>query len=150
MRLTQWTDYSLRVLMYCAATQQRAQAATVAEIAESHGISRHHLTKVVMALAAQGWIVTLRGRGGGLRLVRPAEQIVLGEVVRQTERDFDMVECFDKARNTCRIDGLCGLKGALKRATDSYLATLDGVTLADLVPAPGATIPLSWPTPTAR
>lgn len=150
MRLTQWTDYSLRVLMYCAATQERAQAATVAEIAEAHGISRHHLTKVVMALAAQGWIVTLRGRGGGLRLARPAVQIVLGEVVRQTESDFDMVECFDSARNTCRIDGLCGLKGVLRRATDNYLATLDGVTLADLVPATGEAVPLPWPAPAAR
>jgi DNA-binding transcriptional MocR family regulator len=74
MRLTQWTDYSLRVLMYCAATQGRDALPTVSEIAQAHGISRSHLTKIVMTLAAQGWLETSRGRGGGLRLLRPADR----------------------------------------------------------------------------
>ncbi|WP_439517533.1 Rrf2 family transcriptional regulator [Hydrogenophaga sp.] len=139
MRLTQWTDYSLRVLMYCAASEQREQPATVGEIAEAHGISRSHLTKIVMTLSGQGLLETTRGRGGGLRLLKPANTIVLGEVVRQSESDFTLVECFDAEHNTCRLDGHCRLKSALREAMDRYLEVLDGVTLADLVaPAPGA------------
>ena len=133
MRLTQWTDYTLRVLMYCAASDGRAQPVTVTEIAAAHGISRSHLTKIVMALAAQGWLETTRGRGGGLRLMKPAAQIGLGDVVRLTETDFTLVECFDNDHNTCRLAGYCRLKGALQQAMDSYLAVLDGLTLADLL-----------------
>ncbi|RYF25465.1 MAG: Rrf2 family transcriptional regulator [Comamonadaceae bacterium] len=133
MRLTQWTDYTLRVLMYCAATHGRVQPVTITEIAEQHGISRSHLTKVVQELAALGLLETMRGRGGGMRLMRPASEINLGTVVRATETDFDMVECFDETTNLCRIDGHCHLKGMLAQATQSYLAVLDGVTLADLV-----------------
>ena len=136
MHLTHWTDYSLRVLMYCAVHAGRQQPVTITEIAEAHGISRSHLTKIVVALSAQGWLETTRGRGGGLRLLRPAAEVRLGDVVRQTETDFNLVECFDPERNTCRIDGHCRLKGVLHSALDSYLAVLDGVTLADLV-APG-------------
>lgn len=139
MRLTQWTDYSVRVLMYCAATQQRPAPPTISEIALAHGISRSHLTKIAMTLAAAGWLETTRGRGGGLRLLKPADQIVLGAVVRQTETDFNMVECFDSSLNTCRLDGLCQLKHTLKEAMNQYLAVLDGVTLADLV-TPGQTL----------
>jgi Rrf2 family nitric oxide-sensitive transcriptional repressor len=133
MRLTQWSDYSLRVLMYCAACAQREQPATISEIAEAHGISRSHLTKIVMTLSGLGWLETTRGRGGGLRLLKPAHEIVLGEVIRQTETDFTLVECFDNEHNTCRLNGYCQLKGALQQAMDSYLAVLDGVTLADLI-----------------
>ncbi|MEJ5897512.1 Rrf2 family transcriptional regulator [Aquabacterium sp. G14] len=141
MRLTQWTDYSLRVLMYCAATENRPTPPTISEIAQEHGISRSHLTKIAMTLAANGWLETTRGRGGGLRLLKPANQIVLGTVVRQTETDFNLVECFDAKVNTCRLDGLCLLKRTLKDAMAQYLAVLDGVTLADLV-APVAHLPL--------
>ncbi|MDO9149486.1 MAG: Rrf2 family transcriptional regulator [Hydrogenophaga sp.] len=133
MRLTHWSDYSLRVLMYCAACAQRAKPATISEIAEAHGISRSHLTKIVMTLSSMGLLETTRGRGGGLRLLRPAQAIVLGDVIRQTETDFTLVECFDNEHNTCRLDGYCRLKGALQQAMDSYLAVLDGVTLADLI-----------------
>lgn len=133
MRLTNWTDYSLRVLMYCAACAQREQPATISEIAEAHGISRSHLTKIVMTLAGMGLLETTRGRGGGLRLLKPAKDIVLGDVVRQTETDFTLVECFDAEHNNCRLDGYCRLKGALQQAMASYLQVLDGVTLADLV-----------------
>lgn len=133
MRLTQWTDYSLRVLMYSAACQGREQAVTIREIAGAHDISYSHVSKVVMTLAALGYLETTRGRSGGLRLLRPATEIVIGEVVRHTEADFALVECFDCRLNTCRLDGRCRLKGVLQCATASFMEALDGVTLADLV-----------------
>jgi Rrf2 family transcriptional regulator, nitric oxide-sensitive transcriptional repressor len=133
MRLTNWSDYSLRVLMFCAACAQREHPATISEIAEAHGISRSHLTKIVMTLSGMGLLETTRGRGGGLRLLKPAKDIVLGAVIRQTETDFTLVECFDNEHNTCLLNGHCRLKGVFKQAMDAYLAVLDGVTLADLV-----------------
>ena len=136
MRLTHWTDYTLRVLMYCAACEGRATPVTISEIALAHDISRSHLTKIVMDLSASGFLATTRGRGGGLRLLRPAAEIVLGDVVRLTESDFTMVECFDPAANQCRLSAHCGLKGVLYAALKAYLDVLDGVTLADLL-APG-------------
>lgn len=137
MRLTQWTDYTLRVLMYCAASLERAEPVTITEIAEAHGISRSHLTKIVQELAACGWLETTRGRGGGMRLLVSAKDICLGEVVRATETDFAMVECFDPSLNQCRLSQHCKLKSVLNQATQSYLAVLDRITLADLV-APAA------------
>lgn len=140
MRLTQWTDYSLRVLMYCAACEGRAQPPTVSEIAEAHGISRSHLTKIVMILAGHGWLATTRGRGGGLRLMADPRRLTLGQVIRETEPDLNLVECFDVASNTCRLDGYCRLKGALGQAMGAFLTALDGVTLADLL-TPGTRTP---------
>ncbi|MFN4121473.1 RrF2 family transcriptional regulator [Acidovorax sp.] len=134
MRLTQWTDYTLRVLMYCAATEGRAKPVTISEVAEGYGISRSHLMKIVQQLAAQGLLETTRGRGGGMRLMRPAASINVGEVVRATETDFHLVECFDPATDACRLSSHCRLKGVLSQAMDAYLAVLDGVTLAELVP----------------
>jgi Rrf2 family transcriptional regulator, nitric oxide-sensitive transcriptional repressor len=133
MRLTSWTDYTLRVLMYCAASEGRAAPVTIGEIALAHAISRSHLTKIVMDLSSQGLLETTRGRGGGLRLLKPAREIVLGDVVRSTESDFTMVECFDPGTNQCRLDTHCGLKGVLHTALQAYLRVLDGVTLADLL-----------------
>jgi Rrf2 family transcriptional regulator, nitric oxide-sensitive transcriptional repressor len=133
MRLTQWTDYTLRVLMYCAASQDREQPVTITEIAESYDISRSHLTKIVQELAAGGWLETTRGRGGGMRLIKPAKDINLGAVVRATETDFTIVECFDPELNQCRLSQHCGLKGVLHQAMQSYFSVLDRVTLADLV-----------------
>ena len=133
MRLTQWTDYTLRVLMYCAATEGRTQPVTITEVAEGYGISRSHLMKIVQQLSAQGLLETTRGRGGGMRLMRPAADINVGVVVRATETDFNLVECFDPATDQCRLSGHCRLKGVLGQAMDAYLAVLDGVTLADLV-----------------
>lgn len=133
MRLTQWTDYSLRVLMYCAACRDRPKPPTVAEIAQAHGISRSHLMKIVMAMASYGWLETTRGRGGGLRLLKPAEALRLGEVVRRTETDLNLVECFDKRANSCKLDGHCRLKGVFRQAVDGFLETLDTYTLADLM-----------------
>jgi len=141
MKLTSWTDYSLRVLMYCAASEGRAQPVTITEIAAAHDISRSHLTKIVVELSNQGLLETTRGRGGGLRLLKPAKDIVLGAVVRQTESDFTMVECFDPASNTCRMARQCRLTSVLGQALQSYLKVLDGVTLADLVPTSAEGLP---------
>ena len=134
MRLTQWTDYTLRVLMYCAATEGRVQPVTITEVAQGYGISRSHLMKIVQELSASGLLETTRGRGGGIRLKQPASSINIGAVVRATETDFNLVECFDPSTNQCRLSVDCGLKGVLWRAMQAYLAVLDGVTLADLLP----------------
>lgn len=145
MHLTQWTDYTLRVLMYCAASQTREQPVTITEIAEGYGISRSHLTKIVQELAAQGLLDTTRGRGGGMRLSKPAAEINLGAVVRATETDFTLVECFDPVLNQCRLSQHCRLKGVLGQALESYFAVLDGVTLADLVATRPGTAALPTP-----
>lgn len=133
MRLTQWTDYALRLLMYCAVHQQRERPITISEVAQVHNISRSHLTKIVQDLAGRGLLETTRGRGGGMRLLRPAQEVSLGAVVRATETDFDMVECFNPATNACYLSSNCHLKSVLSQATQAFLRTLDGVTLADLV-----------------
>ena len=146
MRLIQWTDYTLRVLMYCAACQHREQPVTITEIAQNYGISRSHLTKIVQELAAQKLLETTRGRGGGMRLKKPAHEIHLGDVVRATESDFTMVECFDPANNQCRLSLHCGLKGVLSQAMQAYFLVLDKVTLADLV----APRPVSVTSPPSR
>jgi Rrf2 family nitric oxide-sensitive transcriptional repressor len=136
MRLTKWTDYTLRVLMHCAATRHRETPVTIQEIAQRHDISRSHLMKIVMTLSSQGWIESIRGRGGGIRLLVPAEQLIIGDVLRKTETDFNLVECFDREENTCRLDGRCHLKTVLEQAMASYMQVLDNVSLADLLPKP--------------
>lgn len=135
MRLTKWTDYTLRVLLHCASLRSREKPTTIAEIAERHQVSRSHLMKIVMMLSSLGWIESSRGRSGGIRLSVDPSQISIGDVVRQTETDFDIVECFDDASNSCRLNGRCKLKTVLKRASDSFLNELDQVTLADMLPA---------------
>lgn len=141
MRLTQWTDYTLRVLMYCAACEGREQPVTITEIAEAYDISRSHLTKIVQELAARKLLETTRGRGGGLRLHRPAQDINVGAVVRATETDFNLVECFDPATNHCRLSPQCGLQAVLAQAMDCFFQVLDQVTLADLMVRSSATVP---------
>lgn len=132
MRLMLWTDYSLRVLMYCAHAQGRNAPVTISEIAQAHNISRNHLTKVVATLSGLDLLKTTRGRGGGLQLLRPAREIVIGDVVRKTENDLALVECFGE-HNSCRLDHGCRLKAVLSRALKKFMAELDGVTLADVV-----------------
>lgn len=127
MQLTLYTDYSLRVLLYLGLNPERI--ATITEIADSYGISRNHLVKVVHNLANQGFIHTARGRGGGLTLARAPRKINIGDVVRHTEVSFDLVECFDKANNTCPIAAACILKSALYEAQRAFMAVLDGYTL---------------------
>ena len=135
MRLTYLTDYSLRVLMYVSAVPQRL--VTIQEIAQGYGISENHLMKVVHGLAQHGFIETVRGRGGGLRLARPASDITVGAVVRAVEDDFALVECF-RTDNTCRITPVCRLRGALQDALSAYFDVLDNRTLAELVAKPKA------------
>jgi len=145
MRLTQWTDFTLRVLMYCAACEGREQPVTISEVADSYGISRSHLTKIVQELSALGLLETTRGRGGGMRLMKPAQDINVGAVVRTTETDFTVVECFDPENNQCRLSSHCRLQSVLGQAMKSFFAVLDNLTLADLMlPAPSA--PQTTPT----
>ena len=132
MRLTDYTDYALRVLMFCAAHPERP--VTIAELAERHGISKNHLMKVVNDLARQGFLQTTRGRGGGLRLLKAAQDIRIGDVVRASETDFRMVECFDASTNTCTLTPHCQLKGVIQSAQKSFMAELDRATLADVMP----------------
>lgn len=131
MRLTAYTDYTLRTLIYLG--MQRDQLATIQDIAERHGISKNHLMKVVHQLGLSGVVETVRGRNGGLRLKREPADINIGAVVRHSENDFYMAECFDPANNSCCLAPSCTLKGVLGAATAAYLKVLDGVTLADLI-----------------
>lgn len=130
MRLTSYTDYSLRVLIYLALAGQRR--CRIGEIARRYRVSENHLVKVVHGLARGGFIASHRGRGGGLELARPPEAIGLGEVVRYCEGPIEPVECMTSG-GTCLIVGACGLADALREACDSFLATLDRYTLADVV-----------------
>ncbi len=132
MRLSEYTDYTLRVLMYCAAHRDRL--VTIGELAEQHRLSKNHLMKVVNDLARQGLLETTRGRGGGLRLLAEPETIRIGDVVRATETDFRLVECFDPATNTCTLTPRCRLKHLFNEALADYFRALDGATLADLMP----------------
>jgi Rrf2 family transcriptional regulator, nitric oxide-sensitive transcriptional repressor len=131
MRLTVYTDYALRMLMYLALKED--QLATIAEIAESYDISKNHLMKVAHQLGVAGYVETVRGRGGGLRLAKPIQAIVLGEVVRYTEPDMAIVPCFEPVNAPCAIQPCCVLKRALKKARDAFVEVLDGYTLSDLV-----------------
>lgn len=129
MRLTLHSDYSLRVLMYLAAFPDRL--ATAEQIATAYGISHHHITKVVQRLSRLGFVKTLRGRNGGIRLALPLEKVSVGAVVRATEEDFDLVECF-QSKTTCCITPVCRLQDALRDALDAYLDVLDGWKLSEL------------------
>jgi Rrf2 family nitric oxide-sensitive transcriptional repressor len=107
--------------------------ATIAEIAKAYGISKNHLMKVVYQLGLAGYVETVRGKGGGMRLARPPQDIVLGEVVRHTEPDMALVPCFAPVDASCVIFSSCALRGVLSGARDAFLSVLDGCTLADLV-----------------
>ena len=135
MKLTLYTDYSLRVLIYLA-TKKDGELANIKEIAEAYSISKNHLMKVTHELGKMELIETVRGRNGGIRLGEKPENINIGSVVRKTEEDFHLVECFDPERNQCVITPVCGLKHALEKALDAYLTVLDGYTLDDLVRNP--------------
>ena len=130
MRLTFYSDYSLRLLMYAALKGQ--ELVTIQEVADVYGISKNHLMKVVFDLGRKGYLETVRGRGGGFRLARAPDKIGLGEVVRETEEDLTMVECLDPKYNKCVITGPCRLRGVLSKALKAYFAALDEYTLADL------------------
>lgn len=133
MRLTTFSDYSLRVLMYLALQEERL--ATIQEIASAYGISESHLMKVVHQLALNGLVETVRGKGGGMRLARDPADVRLGEVVRQAEGPTPIVECLSD-EPSCSIAPVCKLAGVLVRAFDALYAELDRYTLADLVKRP--------------
>ncbi len=130
MRLTRYTDYALRTLMFLGLADGRLSS--IRDIAERYGISENHLMKVVHRLGLLGYVETIRGRNGGLRLARPPGEIRLGDVVRQTEEDLALVECFGPAI-ACRITESCRLRGILDEALSAFLAVLDRYTLQDLL-----------------
>jgi len=132
MRLTGMTDYALRLLIYLG--QHPDKLCTIAEVAKVYGISEAHLMKVTHRLGMHGWIETVRGRGGGMRLGLMPAQIGVGAVVRDMEADFQLVECFAPA-SACVLTGHCALADALRGALDSFLKHLDAFTLADLLPS---------------
>lgn len=136
MKLTLYTDYSLRVLIYLA-SRKKDDLANIKEIAESYKISKNHLMKVTHELGKMGVIETIRGRNGGIRLAKSPGDINIGNLVRKTEEDFHLVECFSSENNTCIITPVCGLKHVLAKALDAYLNVLDQYTLKDLVQSPG-------------
>lgn len=130
MRLTAYTDYSLRVLIRLALRPE--QLVTISEIAHAYGISEHHLMKVVHQLGLAGYIETVRGHGGGMRLAKKPTEIVIGDVVRRTEPDLGLVDCF-RAPHSCAIEPACALSSILGEALEAFLTVLDRHTLADLV-----------------
>jgi Rrf2 family transcriptional regulator, nitric oxide-sensitive transcriptional repressor len=134
MRLTLYSDYALRVLMYAATFSNRL--VSTGEISDAWGISPNHLAKVVNKLGRSGYLSIRRGRNGGFKLARKPEEISVGAVVRATEADFRLVECFDMTTNTCCIAPVCGLNGALRDAEKAFMTVLDARTLADIMGGP--------------
>lgn len=131
VQLTQFSDYSLRVLIYLAT--HPVTLVSVEEVSRAYGISRHHLVKVVQGLVELGLVESSRGRGGGMRLAVDPGEIRLGWLIRQTEPHLNLVECFDRERNTCPIAPACGLKGPLQRAQQAFIAVLDEYHLGQVV-----------------
>ena len=130
MRLTNYSDYSIRVLIYLA-TQNKETLTNIKEISEIYHISKNHLMKIVYNLGKMGYIETIRGRNGGFRLAKDPADINIGELVRQTEEDFQIVECM-KDHNNCVISPVCSLKFILNDALDAFIKVLDQYTLADI------------------
>jgi Rrf2 family nitric oxide-sensitive transcriptional repressor len=131
MRLTIYTDYSLRTLIYLGVKADRL--IPVGEIAKAYGISKNHLLKVANHLAAGGYVEAVRGSGGGIRLAREPADINIGQVVRYTETDMALVECFCPGENGCRIETACLLRSVLRNALRAFLGVLDRYTLSDLM-----------------
>lgn len=144
MRLTLYTDYALRLLIYLA-SMDATDRTTIAEVAETYDIAKNHLTKVAHELSGAGLIKTTRGKGGGLSLGRPPETVCLGEVVRFTEPDMALVPCMEPICDACAILPACELRGALQEAQAAFLAVLDRYTLADLVAHRRELHALLWP-----
>lgn len=131
MRLTTYTDYALRVLMFVAVKQEGL--ATITEISKAYDVSRNHLMKVVHELGVGGYLETIRGKNGGLRLARPADEINIGRIVRECEQNTVLVECFQEDGGDCRITGVCMLRKVLRDALNAFFAELDRYTLEDLI-----------------
>ena len=131
MHLTQFSDYALRVVLYLGCYPEKL--VSVDEISRAHGISKHHLVKVVQTLTDLGVVAAQRGRGGGMRLAKRPSEINVGWLIRRTEPHFHLVECFDPAANRCPIAPACGLKGALHRAQQAFLGVLNEYSLDQLL-----------------
>lgn len=140
MQLTQFSDYSLRLVLYLATHPDRP--ISIQEVSRAYGISQHHLVKVAQRLIENGFVTSLRGRRGGLRLRRPPGDLNVGRLVRVTEPHFNLVECFDADTNTCPITRACGLKGVLEEAQRAFFQVLDAYTVADFLPRAPALIRL--------
>jgi Rrf2 family nitric oxide-sensitive transcriptional repressor len=136
MRLTLYTDYTLRVMIYLTLRYEDGGVATIAEMAEAYDISRNHLMKIVNELAQSGFIETTRGRAGGARLARAPNRISVGAVVRMAEKDFAVVQCHDVAiEPDCAVFQACNLKRGMSRALDAFMQELDKITFAEAVSA---------------
>jgi len=131
MRLTRFTDNALRALVFLALEPD--DVPTVGEVARKMGMSEDHLLKVVQRLSQLGYVKTIRGRNGGMRLAKPADEIVVGEVIRRTEDNMSLVPCFDPTEMTCPISPACGLAPALDEALRAFLTSLDRYTVQDLL-----------------
>jgi Rrf2 family nitric oxide-sensitive transcriptional repressor len=143
MRLTTYTDYALRVMMYLALKHEGGCVVTIDEMAAAYGISRNHLMKIVNELSQHGFIETVRGRFGGARLARPPAQIQIGTLVRAMEKDFSPAACHDAANQaSCTILPACNLRHGLKRAMEAFLRELDRMTLADAITTPRLAAPV--------
>lgn len=137
MRLTLYTDYTLRVMMFLAIKWREGGKATIEEMADAYDISRSHLMKIVNELAQNGFIETIRGRSGGARLAREPKQISIGAIVRMAEKDFAVVSCHNLDEPTdCVIFQACNLKRRLARALDAFMMELDSMTLDEAISAP--------------
>ena len=147
MRLTTFSDYTLRVLIYLGVND--AKLATIADIAAAYRISENHLMKVVHFLGQRGYVETVRGKGGGMRLARSPVKINVGAVVRETEENLRLVECFDAKSSACRIGPACILRDALGRALDAFFESLGRYTLADLL-VPKGNLAKALALPSAR
>ena len=130
MKLTSFTNYALRSLQLAALKDP--ELIRVDDVVRVHKLARPHIVKIVHQLGKAGYVETQRGRGGGFRLARPADQIVVGDVVRLTEGPLDLVECFNPEMNTCPLIGICRLSQAFQQATYAFMAVLDDLTLADI------------------
>ncbi len=140
MRLTQHSNYAMRLLMYCALKPD--QPVRLAEIAEAYDISCHHLNKIAQRLAHVGAIHAIRGRNGGIRLAKDPKDINVGEILRQTEENLVIVECFAETTNTCPLINECKFRKLLQQALVAFLDVLDAHTLEDLISHPECLKPL--------
>jgi Rrf2 family transcriptional regulator, nitric oxide-sensitive transcriptional repressor len=133
MKLTNFTDYSLRTLMHLCSCKNNFS--TAKEISEFFNISQNHMVKVVHSLSKNGYIISKKGNGGGISLAKNAHEIVIGDVIRDVEINFDIVECFKSQKNQCIISPTCSLKGVLFNAKQAFMNEVNKYTLADLVKA---------------
>lgn len=129
MQLTLYSDYSLRVLIYLSKTDKKIS--TITDISEFYKISRNHLVKVVHRLAQLGYIISIQGKGGGIKLAKDPSEIKVGEVIRKTEPNFYMVECFNEKENRCVITDVCRLKGILNQGMEAFFNVIDQYTILD-------------------